>query len=371
MGVATVTRSAGCSLSGSRAATLLAVGLTVAACSGDQPGRPVSRVVTATVTTDVDGTTADLSFEVPPGTRSIGIDAVGEATSAIAVTELVLADGGDRVATPLTVQQLTEIAGRHVRLLPGGVMQEVGLGLHAFVHPNRPLDRPEVVPGPAIVRFVTTSPSLDVTVTMPAVADELVLPVDVYVTDPTIDSARVTAGLDIAADVLARAGLVVRWERSTADDLIGPGVSPDEIVEIDGPLSRLVESVRSDSTGALDLFIVADLPVSGLTPRIPGPAVESPLGAVVVEATIRPSDLGRVVAHELAHYLGLHHLEIETDDGETIVDQFPETEVGDGNLMDDGIELTDGQVDVIRRSPVLGSGSGEESQGRPGVRDGS
>lgn len=93
--------------------------------------------------------------------------------------------------------------------------------------------------------------------------------------------------------------------------------------------------------------------MSGLSPRIPGPATQSPLRAIVVKSTTRPSDLGRVIAHELAHYLGLHHLELYTDDNRPIPDPIPDTTPDENNLMSRGTILTEGQVDVLRRSPLL------------------
>jgi len=72
-----------------------------------------------------------------------------------------------------------------------------------------------------------------------------------------------------------------------------------------------------------------------------------------VKSTQRPSDLGRVIAHEVAHYLGLHHLELYTDDNRAIPDPIPDTSPGGNNLMSGGTILTEGQIDVLRRSPLL------------------
>ena len=312
------------------------------------------RIVEATLAVGSDGSTEALSFTVPSGTRSVGVTASGGASDVLGVAELTLSDGADRVGiTRIPVPLLENIASQHVSMLPGDVFQEAGIGVHAFVYPNSPVDDGEMVAGEARLRLVSTGRSVDVTVSLPPVGDGLELAVDVFVTDPDFALRRDSAALERAADLLGQAGITVRWDTVEALGIDEPSLGVEGPVEVRGPIAGMVEAAADLGTDAIDVFVVSRLPVSGLSPRIPGPATPSPLRAVVVKSTTRPSDLGRVIAHELSHYLGLHHLELYTDDNRPIQDPIPDTTPGENNLMAGGTILTEGQIDVLRRSPLL------------------
>lgn len=311
------------------------------------------RTIEATLSVGSDGSTEPLTFTVPPGTRSVGVTAVAAASSVMGVSELTLADGVDRVGIGRVPAPLLEnIATQHVRLLPGDVFQEAGVGVHAFTYPNEPLDG-ALPAGEAVLGLVSTGRSVDVTISLPPVSEDLVLPLDVFVIDDDLALDPGSAALDRAADLLGQAGITIRWDTVSALAADEPQIGVDGVVAVDGPVADLVDAASSMGSGALDVFVLSDLPVSGLSPRIPGPAVQSPLRAVLVKSTQRPSDLGRVIAHEVAHYLGLHHLELYTDDNRAIPDPIPDTSPGGNNLMSGGTILTEGQIDVLRRSPLL------------------
>ena len=311
------------------------------------------RTVEATLAVGPDGSTEALSFTIPAGTRSVGITASGGSSDVLGVAELTFADGTDRVGiNRIPVPLLENIATRHVRMLPGEVFQEAGIGVHAFVYPNAPADEAEVPAGDAQMRLVSTGKSVDVTVSLPPVTDELELAVDVFVIDPDFALQPNSSALERAADLLGQAGITVRWKTVEALNIDEPSLGV-EGAGVRGPIAAMVEAATELGTDAIDVFVVSRLPVSGLSPRIPGPATQSPLRAVVVKSTARPSDLGRVIAHELGHYLGLYHLEAYTDDNRPIPDPISDTTPGENNLMSGGTILTDGQIDVLRRSPLL------------------
>ena len=274
-------------------------------------GIDAPRTVEATLAVGSDGSTETLTITVPSGTRSVGITASGGPADVLGVAELTLADGTDRIGIGrIPVPLLANVATQHVRMLPGDVFQEAGVGVHALVYPNAPTDEVELPPGEARLRLVSTGRSVDVTVSLPVVADALELAVDVFVIGPDPALGPDSPALQRASDLLGQAGIAVRWETVEGLDIVEPSFGVEAAAEVRGPVSELVEAASGRGTDAVDVFVVSRLPVSGLSPRIPGPATPSPLRAVVVKSTTRPSDLGRVIAHELGHYLGLHHLQL-------------------------------------------------------------
>ena len=80
-----------------------------------------------------------------------------------------------------------------------------------------------------------------------------------------------------------------------------------------------------------------------------GDAEPTPSGGGQVD----PAPIRSGTSHRPWVYLGLHHLELYTDDNRAIQDPIPDTTPGQNNLMSGGTILTEGQIDVLRRSPVL------------------
>lgn len=312
----------------------------------------LQRRIEITVDVESDGATEPVPFEIPAGTRSVGVTAVGGANDVIAVTELTLGDGIDRIGVGRIPPVLLEnVASQHLRMVPGDVFQEASTGVQTLAFPNAPATG-DIPPGPGSVRVSSTGRSLDLTIVFAPEAETLTLPLDVFVSDPDLTLNPDSPALTRAADLLEQAGIVVEF-RTIASIDTSDGFRAEAGLRVDGPVASLVDLAAAGGTDALDVFVVPQLDVSGFSPRIPGPLVPSPLRAVVVKSTARPSDLGRVIAHEVGHYLGLHHLELYTDDHRPIPDPIPDTEPGTNNLMDAGTILTDGQIEVIRRSPLL------------------
>jgi hypothetical protein len=128
------------------------------------------------------------------------------------------------------------------------------------------------------------------------------------------------------------------------------------------------------SNGAVNLFFVEDIrPRTGGEPEaeaggVPGPpAMQGTAGSgIAISTDMMAGDargLGRTLAHELAHYLGLFHTSESSGVVYDRLNDTPECRAGDdcsgheANLMwwakASGIELSAGQVEVLRRAPLL------------------
>src|SRR5690606_2596922 len=117
--------------------------------------------------------------------------------------------------------------------------------------------------------------------------------------------------LDDAAAILAPA---LTLEIGDLVHVPGGGVELDKVYEPQEPPDsqsvRLAGEVAAMTGEGLDLVLVDALPpgIGGWSLGIPGPPVTgTPYSAVVVEDG-PPDRVARVVAHELGHYLGLHHV---------------------------------------------------------------
>jgi len=149
-------------------------------------------------------------------------------------------------------------------------------------------------------------------------------------------------------------------------------------------LPHLFRLSAGASNPAINLFFVADIALlAGSEPEAQAGGIPGPMGmhgtggsGIVIAADMMQDEraLGRTLAHELAHYLGLFHTSEANGCVREALDDTPECRVeqdvdGDGlgvtdclehgadNLMffakTNGTELTPQQIEVLRSAPIL------------------
>jgi len=189
-------------------------------------------------------------------------------------------------------------------------------------------------------------------------------------TEGTLDAARATQSVGFRAllDELRRVlGQVpIRVGDITYQDLAADA-RWDPLLLTSGRTTPAFGALLStgsapDGDHALDVFFIKSFDpsaVAALSSGVPGPLDAhgtASSGTVVALSPLcgilTPKDLGRLLAHELAHLLGLFHNEESDGTQDTIAD----TPMGPQNLMywsPTAIELTPGQRFVLLRNPTL------------------
>jgi hypothetical protein len=341
----------------------IVVALTLASgCTSDPAQQDSEREVSAEVGVDTKGWSEPFEFEVPVQTRSIAIVVRGNPGELFALGELVLSDGVDRVALDgahgyadaLSSEYYDEETGT----VPGQLYQTSRLGTFAHVYPYAP--GPPVPAGSARLRVISTavSGSVEISVVMKEDNGASMLAVNLIAVSESYSLAPQPAFVESFADIFATAGIDVRVDealevRDSALRDIVDFSEPQEAPENDSvQLTELGrELVDNDS---LNIYLVDSLPfgVAGLSLGVPGPPMaDSYYYGVVVRHDAQ--GLGRVVAHEVAHFLGLQHVENRSVSGKLHPDPIDDTQPNTGNLMDSGSEISPGQAAVLQRSPLL------------------
>lgn len=346
-----------------RAFVVAVAAVAVVACSDDgrQEDAAPPRVVDDTAVISGNGRSDLVQFTVPPDTRSIAITVTGAPTALYGLAELTFADGVDRVQLPAgapgpAMQQAYTV--EQIGLMPGALYQMIRLGEFMHVYPYRP-DQ-EVYRGHAQLRVASDTPG--------EVAVHIVMVARDGGTNLTINLITVSDTLVIddtgiigeAAAYLADAGIATRLGQSirltgTPYAMITDYNEPQEPpTSQSAQLPALVRDQLAASPG-VDVFVVEDMPtgIGGLSLGTPGaPEREGYYFGVVVKAngTAVP---GRVVAHEVCHFLGLQHVENTGVSGTVYPDPLDDTQSGVDNLMALGTTLTPDQAWVLQHSPLL------------------
>jgi hypothetical protein len=353
-----------------RRSALLVAALAAVGCGDDAaaPDAGVERdVVVAGIGFADDGRSAEVAFEVPPGTRSITLVVRGDQAALYALAALTTSDGIERVGLPPELDLPAELARMYhdeqVGQLPGAMLQSIRLGLFTHVYPNRPGD--PLPAGRTTVRLATSQPAdaVELRVLMPADDGAARLPLNIFAVSNSEaywpdEPARVP-WLAQAETILFAGGVVLDVKRVI--NLPDTGLSVmTEVHEPQEPPSSMSAELAAIAAGlvdngALDVFVVDRLPagIGGWSLGTPGPPLAGTYYSGVVVANGAATAVGRVAAHEIAHFLGLQHVVNRGVSGALYPDQLDDTEPGQGNLMDDGVALSEGQAFVLRRSALL------------------
>ena len=242
--------------------------------------------------------------------------------------------------------------------MPGLLFQSIRLGTYTHVYPYRP-DQ-VVLAGTGHLRIASNRPgAASIRIVMPEDHAAAVLPLNLYVVSDTLAEPTAPLFRSELERVFAQAGVTIRinvTERLT-------GTAYERITDFNEPQesptsqSAMVPSLVADrTTDGLDVFFVESLPsgVGGLSLGTPGPPFRgSYYFGVLVRGDFPAVELARVVAHEVAHFLALQHVQNRGISGRTYPDPLDDTTPGLDNLMEDGTTLTPGQAFALARSALL------------------
>jgi hypothetical protein len=196
--------------------------------------------------------------------------------------------------------------------------------------------------------------------------------VDIGLTAATAPGdARLVEALGDLGDIFGQAGISlgeVGW-RDVADDAEAARLGVvDSTDGFDSELSDLFRLSAAESGLQVNVFLVRSFSsgINGIAGAITGPpaahgTIHSGVAARAEVGTIDAIGLGRLMAHEISHYLGLFHV-AENPDGSAIYSSDPiaDTDADPQNLMywsvdpdDPNTDLTEGQGYVLRRSAIV------------------
>ena len=301
-----------------------------------------------------------LRYEIPPHTRSFTVVLSGAADALYALASFKI-QGRELVGVPkdeLVADMRDSYFNAGSAVPKGGLLQQTRLGTYTFVYPYAPL-QPQL-DGTIELEIATTNPQAPVIVRtlMPRHDGARVLHVNLFAVNETAAPVALPAFLTEAQAILDQAGIRLQvdslhtlrgTELSSIDTVTEPWECPS------GPLDRLaVLGAARVRNNALNVYVVDKLPrgVDGVSLGAPGPPIATSAYFGVVLRN-DPSSLGWTFAHEVAHFLGLQHIRTVTPSGRSLTDPIEDTDPGGDNLMERGMTLSRGQIDILLRSALL------------------
>lgn len=334
---------------------------TTAADGGSVTG---PREVSTAVTFDAYGISSPVTFTIPDNTRSVTVVVEGQAARLYALASFAMADGLELVdidtssshASAMKASYFDEQIGR----MPGALDQSIRLGTFTHVYPYAP-GQP-IASGAATLRVATDGVEGEATVKilMPEDDGAKSLHLNMFRVSDTAAAFDSSALLDEIRTLYAQAAIDVVVDEAVA--VPGTGYAkletftePQEAPDSDAAKLATMVSTKAASS-ALRVMIVDSLPagVAGLSLGVPGPPVPSSYYyGVVVANDPDATNLARVVAHEIAHFLGLQHVTNRGVSGKVYADPLADTSPTMPNLMTKGTELTPDQIFVLTRSALL------------------
>lgn len=322
------------------------------------------REVSTTVTFDPNGISSPVTFTIPDKTRSVTVVVEGQAQRLHALASFAMADNVDLVDIDMSTSHASEMKASYfeeqVGEMPGALDQSVRLGTFTHVYPYAPGQA--ILSGTATLRVATdgTGGEATVKIFMPEDDGAKRLHLNMFRVSSAATTFESPALLDELRVIYAQAGIDVVVDETvavpdTAYARLETFTEPQETPDSDAAKLASVVSTQAKSS-ALRVMIVDSLPtgVGGLSLGVPGPPVPSSYYyGVVVASDADATNLARVVAHEVAHFLGLQHVTNRGVSGKVYSDPLADTSPTMPNLMTKGTELTPDQTFVLSRSSLL------------------
>ncbi len=330
-------------------------------CGGASNEPPAPRDVVIQTEVAADGLSPELSFEIPPGSRSITVVIEGDPGGLYALGGFGVGDGLELVNLPAgapgDAMQLSYVQ-EQIGQMPGDLFQSIRLGTYTHVYPYKPgqvvreggghLRVASDRPGPVTVRLV-----------MPEDDAANTLPLNIYVVSATLADPN-TATFKGELDRLfaqANVSVTINGVERITDSALSRITDFTEPQESPTSQAAMLPGLVADrATTGLDIFFVESLPsgVGGLALGTPGPPIRGAYYfGVVVRGGLPPQELARITAHEAGHFMALQHVENRGVSGRTYPDPLDDTTPGVDNLMEGGTALTAGQTFALSRSALL------------------
>lgn len=308
----------------------------------------------------VSNSEGSLRYEISPHTRSFTVVLTGAPDALYALASFKIR-GRELVGIPkdeLVFDMRDSYFDAGSAVPKGGLLQQTRLGTYTFVYPYAPGQPP--LDGTVELEIATTHPQAPAWVhaLTPKHDGSRVLHVNLFAVSEATKLEASPAFLAEAQALLGQAGIRIKVDSlhtlrgtglSCIDTITDPWEGPT------GPLARLAAlgaaQARND---ALNVYIVDKLPrgTDGVSLGAPGPPIpKSAYFGVVLRND--PASLGWTFAHEVAHFLGLRHVRTVTPSGRILTDQIDDTNPAGDNLMERGMKLSPGQIDILLGSALL------------------